>query len=260
MIGFCSLALRKLPIEDAIRQITESGFREIEVWYAHVQAKADAELRDLARFAAERGAILTVLSPYFFFTRGEKAWNESLENARRVVHCAGLLGIPKVRTFVDAGPDGLASTNARPEHWDAAIRGLQALCALDRSREFVVETHENTLADTLPCVQRLLDEVGEPNLKLNYQSNSDFLDRGFIPCLETLWPHVSHMHWQQAVAGQHEGYLEDPGLIDFSALAALVTQKDYRGTISVEYCWPDVDPARIRSAAAYLDGLFPGGW
>ncbi|MFZ4681199.1 MAG: sugar phosphate isomerase/epimerase family protein [Terrimicrobiaceae bacterium] len=252
MIGFCSIALRSLPINDALERIAASGFDEIEIWYAHVQQKSAAELADLAARGRERGLTFTVLSPYFSFTRGPEKVRESLRTAEDALAVAGLLGIGKIRTFVDVGPDGLPSAGAQAGDWRAACEGLRALCAMDRTREFVVETHRNTLADSLPSVQRLLAEVDEPNLKLNFQANPDFLARGYIACLRELWPHVSHMHWQQILPDEHEGYIEDPGLIDFSELAGLLAEKNYGGTVSVEYCWPDADPTRIATANQFV--------
>lgn len=252
MIGFCSIALRKLPIEEAIDRIVAGGFREIEIWHAHVQEKTDEELARLAALRAERGLTFTVLSPYLTFTRGPERVFESLKTAEKVLSSAKILGIKKIRTFVDIGPDGLPSAKADESAWKAAISGLRELCAMDPAVEFVVETHKNTLADTLPSVKRLLEETGKPNLKLNFQANEDFLSRGLFSCLEELWTHVSHMHWQQIFPDDGEGYIEEAGLIDFTRLVRVLLERNYQGTASVEYCWLDADPARIGTAWQFL--------
>jgi sugar phosphate isomerase/epimerase len=53
MTGFCSIALRKLLIEEAIGRIAAGGFRGIEIWHAHVEQKSAGELAELAALGRE---------------------------------------------------------------------------------------------------------------------------------------------------------------------------------------------------------------
>ena len=129
------------------------------------------------------------------------------------------------------------------------------MCDLDPTVEFVVETHENTLADTLPTCERLLREVERANLKLNFQVGADFLERGYLKCLDILYPHVSHLHWDQIAPDGKATYLEEPGKIDFAEMMAWLAARGYRGPASVEYCWKDVPVARVATAARFLDKL-----
>jgi sugar phosphate isomerase/epimerase len=172
-----------------------------------------------------------------------------------VLQIASALGVKKIRTFVDCGPDGLSSGRAKEAHWEAACRGLKELCEMDPSTDFVVETHENTLADTLPSVERLLKDVAKRNLRLNYQATADFLERGYLACIETLFPVIAHMHWEQIRPDGRATYIEEEGLIDFGELIELLTIKGYTGTASVEYCWTPVEAGRVNSAWRHLAGL-----
>ncbi|XHR28886.1 MAG: sugar phosphate isomerase/epimerase family protein [Chthoniobacteraceae bacterium] len=256
LISFCSLALRERPVFEAVEAIARAGFKGVELWYAHIERLTPGELVDLRERCRARGLSIPVLSPYFAFTRGRERALESLRTAEKVLEAARVLGVKKIRTFIDCGPDGLPSSQATPGQWKAACEGLRELCALDESREFVVETHEWTLADTLPSVRRVLEETGAPNLRLNYQASRDFLERGFLQCLEELLPVISHLHWEQVREGDELTYLEEPGLIDFPAIMRLLLSRGYRGTASVEYCWPEVAPERIGTAWQYLTGVW----
>jgi sugar phosphate isomerase/epimerase len=258
-VSCCSIALRDLGITEAVEIIAEAGFPGVEVWYPHVAGLDAEELRALKDRCAELQLGMPVISPYLRFTRGREEWLASMKTAEEVLLICKALGVRKVRTFIDTGDDGIASKDAEEEHWEAAIAGLKDLCGLDPGVEFVVETHENTLADTLPSVRKVFEAVGRGNLRLNYQATRDFLERGYVECLGELFPLVSHMHWEQIGEDSCATYLEESGVIDFPALIGYLAEKQYAGTASVEYCWLGVDERRVGSAWKYLAGIFEGG-
>ena len=254
-ILFCSIGLRGKPVAEALDQIAAAGFRGVEIWWPHLEKLDEEQLRGVAGQCKKLGLAPMVIAPYFSFTRGEEWRVRSLETARAALKAAAILQVKKIRTFVDIGPDGLPSERATEADWTAAIAGLRELCDLDPGSEFVVETHENTLADSLPTIQRLFTAVDRPNLKLNFQINPDFLKRGYMECLEILYPLATHMHWDQLPDAGKATYIDEPGLVDFGQLIGWLVARGYRGTASVEYCWSPVDENRIPSAVRFLDGL-----
>ena len=257
-ISFCSIGLRNKPVTEALDQIARAGFRAVEILYPHLEKLNEEELHGVAAQCAKLGVKPIVIAPYFSFTRGAEWRQRSIETARAVLKAAAILQVKKIRTFVDIGPDGLPSQRATASDWAAACDGLRELCELDPGSDFVVETHENTLANTLPTIERLLKEVARPNLRLNFQANTDFMQRGFMQCLEILYPHVSHMHWEQVCDGKPSAYIDEPGQIDFAQLIGWLKAKGYRGSASVEYCWQPVDEERIPSAVRFLDAIVAG--
>lgn len=259
LVSCCSIALREESVFEAVEQIAAAGFASVEIWHPHVQALNDEALRELAARCSSLGVSIPVIAPYFSFTRGPQAVGDSLRTAEKALHAASILGAKKIRTFVDIGRDGLPSARAGEGDWRAACEGLACLCALDASVEFVLETHENTLADTVPSIRRIFDEVAAPNLRLNFQINRDFLARGYMACLRELFPVMSHMHWQQIRADETHTYLEEAGIIDFRAIIALLQSRRYAGTVSVEYCWSPVETRRLPSAGVFLQACLEGG-
>lgn len=252
LLSCCSIALRELPVSSAIEVIAKAGFRGVEIWFPHIQHLSNSELREVADRCMHLDLSVPVIAPYFSFTRGAEMLRNSLKTAETVLGAAEILRSEKVRTFIDIGRDGLASREAEPHHWKSATEGLKQLCALDTSRQFVVETHENTLADSLPSARRIVEEVTAPNLKINFQSNRDFLSRGYIPCLSALYPAVSHLHLQQIRADASETYVEEEGQIDFHEVLAWLRNHHYAESLSVEYCWTPVEAARLSSAFTFL--------
>jgi len=257
-VGFCSIALRHSPVEEAVSRIALAGFSTIELWHPHIKELSLEKLSQLADAWKEMGIGISVLSPYFTFTRGRDKWLESISLADRSVVAARVLQAGKIRTFIDIGPDGLPSQKAKPSDWRRACRALRTICAFDRSLEFVIETHDNTLADTVDSVLRLVEETAEPNLKINFQANTDFMKRGYIESLEELWPHVTHMHWQQMKPDGTPTYLEEQGCIDFQEIGTFLAGRKYRGTISVEYCWQNLESNRIASACEFIREIDAG--
>ena len=254
-IACCSIGLRNRPAVEAFDMIAAAGFRAVEIWYPHIEKLNEAERHAAAEQCRRLGLRPIVISPYFSFTRDEEWRTRSLETARAALEMAKLFDVKKIRTFVDIGPDGLPSSRADESQWRVACAGLRKLCDLDPATEFVVETHENTLADTLPTVQRLLKEVDRANLKLNFQAGEDFLKRGYIECLEILFPHISHLHWEQLTPNHKATYIDEPGVFDFVEIIAWLVKKGYQGTASVEYCWTPIEEERIASAVRFLDGV-----
>lgn len=258
-LSCCSIALRDKPVLEALEVLAGAGFPAVELWQGHFGGLGPDGLADLRESCRNLGLAVPVLAPYFSFTRGPARLEDSLRDAEAVLSAGAVLGVKKIRTFVDCGPDGLSGARAGAADWQVAGAGLRRLCRLDPAVEFVVETHDNTLADSVPSIRRLFDMVAMPNLRLNFQANEDFLARGFLASLEDLYPLVSHMHWQQVRPDHTHTYLEEPGLIDFRELVAFLRRKNYTGGASVEYCWAGVPPERLETAARFLTAVCEAG-
>lgn len=254
-LSCCSIALRDKPVFEAVQEIANAGFSSVEVWHPHISKLDGSALRELARRCSELDLGIPVIAPYFSFTQGPEAVRESLKTAEHALNAARILGAKNIRTFIDVGRDGLPSCKAGESHWRGALEGLAQLCRLDPSVNFVVETHENTLADTLPSVRRIFENIHAANLRLNFQANRDFLSRGYMGCLRELYPLIAHLHLQQVRKDGSETYVEESGEIDFQELITFLGAWGYAGNASVEYCWPGVERGRLATAHAFFDRL-----
>ena len=231
----CSIGFRSEAPDVILRRAADVGYDGVEMWFNHVSECSPDELRHLRQIATETGISIPVLSPYFILTRGEKEMNETLETARACIEAATQLGCKKIRVFTDVAGDGIGSDVATEQQWAQAVEGLRTITAMDRSLTFVVETHEHTLADTVPAATRLLTEVGAPNLKINFQANTEFRAMGLLNAFDQLADQVDHMHLQQLKNGLPVD-LPDSGDIDYTELLTHVRQSGYDPTIAVEYC------------------------
>lgn len=247
-VCFCSIAFRQERIEDIIPRLAEAGYDGIEVWGGHLDGKSDAELDAIRDLATRHGIALPVLAPYFWLTRDlPELVARSLATAERFTAYARRLGASRIRTFVDAGNDGIGSAVATPEHWARAVGCLKTITALAPDLLFVVETHADTLADTPESMERLMREVGAANLVVNYQTGA--FDP--LPGYRRLKPAVRHFHLMGAYGSPAGGYLEETGAALLPLLAELRAD-GYAGTMSVEYCWGGVAWPRAQAARAWL--------
>ena len=53
------------------------------------------------------------------------------------------------------------------------------------------------------------------------------MKRGYLKCLEILYAHVDHMHWEQVGKDGPAGYIDNPGPIDFAELIAWLAARNY---------------------------------
>lgn len=244
----CSIAFRDQPLAALIPRLAGLGFDGIEAWGGHLDRLSDAEVDDVRRLAEAHGCPIKVVSPYFFLTRDlPDLERQSLADAERFVGLARRLGATRVRTFVDAGPDGLGSAKADMSHWRRALGHLHAIAGLAPDLRFVIETHGNTLADTPAGVRRLVEESGRPNLRVLYQPGPE----GAVNGWRQLRDLIEHVHLQRHGVAHGTGWLEeDDG--DLAGLLSCLRSDGYAGTLSVEYCWSGVTWERMASALAWV--------
>lgn len=248
ILSCCSLAFRDEPIEDVVRKYAAIGFDAIEIMQRQIQDHSNDALKSLRELADGAGIKVLVIAPYFILTRGQPHYDETMQIAEATIKAAHILGATKVRTFTDVAHDGIGSDIATESHWEHAVAGLKKITAMDRSLEFVVETHPHTLADTVEASEKLLSRVEAPNLKLNFQPTPPMVRFGLLKAFDRLQPHIAHMHLHQINAEGVPTYLDSPGEVDMPGFIAHIRHRGFDESISVEYCWKNVLWDRMQPA------------
>jgi sugar phosphate isomerase/epimerase len=251
-VCFSAAAFADEPIEAIIPRLVQLGYDGVEIPAGHLKGKGREEVIALRHLASAHHLPVALLSPRFWLTRDlpERLEQSLATAAYSVIYARGLAGtdgLPRIRILLDCGPGSLGSAAAAPEDWQRATDALTRITALDPGVTFLIETHEQTLADTPDSTLRLLDRVAAPNLGISYKPGSG----DPLPGWRALRHAVGHVHLQGPRVSGSGGYLEDGGHRLAELLAALRAD-DYAGTLSVGYRWAGVTWDRAASARDWL--------
>lgn len=213
-------AVRNTPLVDFADQLATVGADGIELWGRHLEELDEREVEALAGAIGETGQEVVVLAPYWDFSSSDEAAERSLEDARRYLGLKDVFGSHKIRAFVGAP----GSAEATAENWERAINGLGRLARMydGTGVTFVVETHGNQLPDTPESCVRLMQDLDEPSVRLNYQN----MGRAAARELEVVYPWVSHVH--VSPSSNFKDTVEE-------TIRELVV-RGYDGTVTVEFC------------------------
>jgi 3-dehydroshikimate dehydratase len=122
--------------------------------------------------------------------------NQELLTASKSLSALGhIWGTKKLRTFAGNKASSLISLQERKE----LANKLRIICdVIGKEEQFLLlETHPNTLTDTVPSTLQLLEEVNHPALKVNFdvlhiwESGADPVE-AFLK----LRPHIMHFHFK----------------------------------------------------------------
>lgn len=213
-------AVRNTPLIDFVEEMADVGADGIELWGRHLENLDEAGIEALAGAIEETGQKVVVLAPYGDFSSSEEAVERSLEEAGEYLRIKDVFSCSKIRVFTGAP----ASADATEENWERALNGLARLARMydGTGVTFVVETHGDQLADTPESSQRLMEELDEPSVRINYQK------MGGEPSdeLDLLYPWVSHVHVSRATRFAEKA----------EEVVKALTMRGYDGTVTVEFC------------------------
>lgn len=227
--AFCwSFGLNNLR-ENLLRLQREGHFDGVEFWHNVIW---DVDKARLGEYLEEAGLACVQLCPYFEFTEGHVAWQQSIELGREYIRLSRLLGKPLIRVFTGHVRD----TEATPDQWQAATDALRTLCdeAYDDGIRFCLEIGHGLMFSSA-SVLRLLEAVNRANLGVNIQICLPAEDPWYT--LEQLGPYAIHMHahnWPGRLGGTEITWL-DSGVLDYEQFLSKLLSYGYDGYISVEH-------------------------
>lgn len=259
--SFCSIAFRKSSkkITDIVPIIADLGYDAIEIWGNHF---GDLPLNDVVGCLNDNSLAVSMISPYMDFTAGSEGCRRSLETADKFLAIANALDAPNIRVFTGV----VGSADATAEQWSDTVAGLKQLSrsAAGSGITFSLETHPQTLVDTVESTTRLLEAVGADNVRINLDIFHLWeVHRKPLWVLDRLRPFVSHIHAKNAdlppAVDSHHPLLHDKqGLQDIVGVTYLKDGKmpypeflsalkhgGYEGYVSIEWFGDNIiDAAR----------------
>jgi len=230
-------------VKDGLKAVREIGYEGTEFWQQFLSKVAVDELADVV---GEIGLKVVQICGYFNWTGTEKEWDESNENARRLVEFSTRLGGPHIRVFTGK----VGSEDASDEQWKRCVEGLRLACDAAAPHDicFTLENHRNVLHDTPDSALRLIGDVGRENLGLNFQIWPPY---DMVETAGKLFPHIFHMHISNRK--DEKIWHIDDGELDWEPVLREMKKLGYERFASVEHTVP---PA-IEFAKRAYDFLAP---
>ena len=250
-LSFCTIGFRhrKTALEDLIFILSKLGYDGIEIWGPHLNGY-ETSLDKISRILEQRGLKVCSLSPYFNFTDSYAKWVSSIAEAEKFIAFAIELGCPFIRCFTGE----VGSKWATEKQWDDGVSGIREIAGLAKKAgiTIAIETHPNTLADTIPASLKLLHDIGMENVKfiLDFYNLWEIDQKDPLEVLEELYPYTVHIHAKNADLGRGKispfRYVMDAnraldsvrpldnGDLDYKAILTELVRRKYQGYLSIE--------------------------
>jgi sugar phosphate isomerase/epimerase len=220
-----------IDLHDVLPVIHRAGFHAVEVWQYHVSRKTDDAVRALRTRADALSIRMPILGIYpVLHNTGEAAERDRAE-AERLLDLAGKLGVRTVKLWAGTKAAGAVSPEDR-------MRSLAALAhiadyATARGLALTIETHENTLCDSVEACLRLIDELNRPEVRVCFQPFDFSNTASTLEAYGQLAPLVTHLHFQGRKSDSFS-LLRDAE-IDYRAFVESLAAHGFEGSICIEF-------------------------
>lgn len=241
--GVCSVSFRALTADAIIALARDSDLDGIE-WGSDIHAPVgDLDLAGSVADATE-DAGLRVLSYGSY-------WSAEDETFPALLRTAVALRAPRIRVWAGT----LNSLEASEDYRSQVTRRLRdaADLAVAQGVELGLEFHGGTLTDTVPSTERLLSEIGHPNVRTYWQPAIGIDDAPALAGVSRLMHAVSTIHvfsWWPDTQRRTLAYRSE---LWTSAIEQVLDSKDAHDLL-LEFV-PNDDPSRLAGEASTLHAL-----
>ncbi len=181
------------PLAEILPVIAGAGFYKLEVFEPHLSLLPDEGV--MVALFERHHLVPTVLSSYLEVSPHRNPDASYLRQADELLARVDRFGFSKVRLFPGQSPDA-AQTAATIR---AVGERLHDLAGRRPGVEFLLETHEGSLADDPACAVALVEAGGAPNIGLLWQPTIFEPDAARAQW-EVQQAHVRHIHLQNRTA------------------------------------------------------------
>jgi sugar phosphate isomerase/epimerase len=237
-LAFCT---NVIPVDDlaaGMSRLNQWGYDAVEFWPAAFERYSNAQLRDML---VRSGLSCAQVSPSLDFT-GNRAQQDAIHRLGvSFIERAMAIGAPLVRVMAGR----VKAENVNDQTWQAIVNAIRRLCvvAAGHGITLALETVRDSFAETSRNALRIIDEVGQGNLRLNLQL--PLRGEDIWSSLQSCGKHAMHMHihnWQvtpspdvpTSVLMSQITYI-DAGVIDYRRFLQSVVASGFSGCISIEH-------------------------
>ncbi len=204
--SLCTISFRHqlISFTDIVQFAYENGFEGIELWGTHAQILYMQERETTEReidYLKDKNLEVTMISDYLDISLLAD-FQKTMEKCEQLVTLANWFNTNKIRTFAGQKGSEDFSEQERKEY----VERIRMICDLfaPHNMYILLETHPNTLTDTLPSTLKLLEEVNHPYLKINldflhiWESGADPVDS-----FHRLKPWIQHYHFKNISSAEY---------------------------------------------------------
>lgn len=204
--SLCTISFRHqlISFTDIVQFAYENGFEGIELWGTHAQNLYMQERETTEReidYLKDKNLEVTMISDYLDISLSAD-FQKMMEKCEQLVILANWFNTNKIRTFAGQKGSEDFSEQERKEY----VKRIRMICDLfaPHNMYILLETHPNTLTDTLPSTLKLLEEVNHPYLKINldflhiWESGADPVDS-----FHRLKPWIQHYHFKNISSAEY---------------------------------------------------------
>jgi sugar phosphate isomerase/epimerase len=234
-----STSLTALDLEEAIRAAADVGYDAIELgcFAPHLTLEtAETHGHEIGTWLRDVGLSVSALSLVRGYTAEDQAeWRAGVDETCRFIRLCGPFGTGIVKLM----PGAPGSRDATPQHWGRYRRAMDAIVPVAEAEgvKLAVETHLNTLSDSIDTAARCIDGVNPAVVGVNldfcnvhtcHESALDAIDRfrGRI--------YLTHVKDSLFTADSGEYVPMGQGKVGYPRIVERLRAVGYDGYLSVE--------------------------
>ncbi len=253
--GLCTIAFQERPLDEVIELAAQAGFDGIEPWGKPDHLPLDTPDERVIAVREKVEGLGMIVAHYGSYVRlGEQLDPEQQgRDMARAVQITKLLGAPIIRIW--AGSRN--SEELIPEDWEQIVADGKRFCALAEPANIILalEMHGNTLTNTAAATLELIERVGSPVMRANYQpvAPEDPYERARLVA-----PHVVMVHAQNWEQDGRSQALIGQGIVDYRRIYEILQPAGFQGFFEAEFVKGDTFEQKVESAradAAFIHSL-----
>lgn len=223
------------PLIDLLGPVRDAGFDALEIWQYHVSDLNQQESADLSEALEQLGMQAVALGAYPAFHESELDWANTSDGLARLIDVGRQLGIGTLKIF--PGRVGSADTDDGLRSRSVARLGWLAAQLAQHGLLLTMETHGNTLCDTVDSALQLLGELSDHhNVGLCFQPYTDCDTDAALAAYGALQQWVRHIHLQNRRGGDRAtSLLAEGDWIDYARLLPHVRASGFDELLCIEF-------------------------
>lgn len=237
-LSFCCNVIPVEEYQAAFQRLHQWGYDGVELWPPAFERYSHAQLCDML---AEAGLRCPQVSPPLDVAGNRQQVEAGFRLGSTFVHHAAAIGAPLLRVQMGR----VRAEHADEQVWKYGVEALRRLAktAANEGVVLALETVRDSMAETSRHALRILDEVGQDNLRLNLQL--PLRGEDIWESLQLCSKFAAHMHihnWQVTPSPDVPGnvlmsqitYI-NAGVIDYRRFAQAAVDAGFTGYLSIEH-------------------------